>query len=131
MSKIISNKKERRKQRHERNIKKEQEYKKAAWDSGKLIEENHNQGPYSEQYTIDLTERLYKYLGQHEESDEEFIKGFRKYKMKIQDLILHWNPSVPKDSPYLGLKKLLEVYWDKVVTCERLSALKETWAEVK
>lgn len=127
MSKVISGKKERRKQRHERNIRKEQEYKKEAWDSGKLIEENHNQGPYSEQYTTDLSKRLLQYLGQHDKSDEEFIRGFRMYKGKIQDLILHWNPSVPKDHTYYTLKKLLEVYWDRVVTCERLSALKETW----
>ena len=39
-------KKERRRMRYERNVRKEQEYKKMMWETGqKLIEENHNGGP--------------------------------------------------------------------------------------
>ena len=45
-------KKERRRMRYERNVRKEIEHKNQAWNDGKLIEENHNQGPYSQQYTI-------------------------------------------------------------------------------
>lgn len=115
-------KKERRQQRYERNVQKEVTHKKEAWENGKLIEENHNQGPYSVDYTIAVSERLYKYILQEKERalisetpDVNFIKGFRKYKMKIQDMILHWNPEVPKTKQYESLKKLLEVYWDDVV----------------
>ena len=41
--------------RYERNVRKEIEHKNQAWAEGKLIEENHNQGPYSAQYTIALS----------------------------------------------------------------------------
>ena len=47
-------KKERRRMRYERNVRKEIEYKKQAWESGKLIEENHNGGSYSGPYSIEL-----------------------------------------------------------------------------
>lgn len=109
-------KKERRKARHDRNVKAEQEHKTQAWERGKLIEENHNQGPYSENYTKALAERLVEYVtAEQEKSPEQFVVGFRKYKMKIQDLILHWNPLVQKGPEYQWLKRLLEVYWDNVV----------------
>lgn len=142
-------KKERRRIRYERNVRKEIEHKNQAWAEGKLIEENHNQGPYSEQYTVALCERLVQYVkqeydraytpggrsetyivptnpitGQPLTDDEIYVRGFRKYKMKIQDLILHWNPSVAKDSGYEWLKKLLETYWDEVVANHQADALK-------
>ena len=50
--------------RYERNVRKEIEHKNQAWAEGKLIEENHNQGPYSAQYTIALSERLVQYVNQ-------------------------------------------------------------------
>ena len=53
-------KKERRRMRYERNVRKEIEHKNQAWNDGKLIEENNNQGPYSEQYTIAVSERLFQ-----------------------------------------------------------------------
>ena len=139
-------KKERRRMRYERNVRKEIEYKNQAWEEGKLIEENHNQGPYSAQYTIDLAERLYKYVGQEKEKarqvelgnivitdkltklplnpDEVFVRGFQKYKMKIQDMILHWNPEVKKNNYYEYLKKILEVYWDEVIANQNIKSLR-------
>ena len=139
-------KKERRRMRYERNVRKEIEYKNQAWKKGKLIEENHNQGPYSAQYTIDLAERLYKYVGQEKEKaiqvelgnivitdrltklplnpDEVFVRGFQKYKMKIQDMILHWNPEVKKNNYYEYLKKILEVYWDEVIANQNIKSLR-------
>ena len=38
-------KKERRRMRYERNVRKEIEQKNQAWNDGKIIEENNNQGP--------------------------------------------------------------------------------------
>ena len=120
-------KKERRRMRYERNVRKEIEHKNQAWAEGKLIEENHNQGPYSAQYTIALSERLVQYVNQERDKalnmepgsfidkrtqeplskDEVYVRGFRKYKMKIQDLILYWNPEVPRNRDYEYLKNLI------------------------
>lgn len=107
-------KKERRKERHLKNIKKEIEYKKQAWDAGKLIEENHNQEEYSMDYTVKLSERLLYILKNKvlSQDNSTTIKNFRLYKNKIRDLILHWNPRIEKNNIYFYLKGSLEVYWD-------------------
>jgi hypothetical protein len=125
-----NNKKIRRQLRHERNIKKDQDYKKEAWESGKLIEENHNSGPYTSDYTIELSERLVQYILQERnkamkdsEPERKFVESFRKYKKKIQTLILHWSPIVPENQEYNFLKELLEIYWDEVVSNNNYSAL--------
>lgn len=123
-------KKERQRLRYEKNVQKETEHKKYAWDNGKLIEENHNQGPYSENYTIALSQRLVQYISQERERSlqtetpaQEYVRGFRKYKIKIQDLILHWNPLIPRGIEYNFLKTLLEVYWDEVLANQNDAAL--------
>ena len=136
-------KKERRRMRYERNVRKEIEHKNQAWAEGKLIEENHNQDPYSAQYTIALSERLVQYVNQERDKalnmepgsfidkrteqplskDEVYVRGFRKYKMKIQDLILFWSPDVPKNRDYEYLKNLLEAYWDNVVAERNFAGL--------
>lgn len=109
-------KKERRAQRKERNIRKEVEYKKSAWESGKLIEENHNQGPYSEGYSLELGDRLYRivqgFIQECEGDNTRFLSKYRLYKNKIRDLILYWNPETPKVIQYEYLKQSLEIYWD-------------------
>ena len=115
-------KKERRRQRHERNIRKEVEYKREAWDNGKLIEENHNGNPYSDVYTSDLGTRLYQIMQgirikmeelEEDQRQEYAILRFRSYRKKIQDWILHYSPEVPKSEEYEYLKRLIEQYWDK------------------
>jgi hypothetical protein len=123
-------KKERQRLRYEKNVQKEIVHKKHAWDNGKLIEENHNQGPYSENYTIALSQRLVQYISQErkralqtETPAQEYVRGFRKYKIKIQDLILHWNPLIPRGIEYNFLKTLLEVYWDEVLANQNDAAL--------
>ena len=140
-------KKERRRMRYEKHVRAEIEHKKQAWEDGKLIEENHNDGPYSEEYTLAVSERLYKYVGQERDRadavergeleyiskrtglpytpQEVYVWGFRKYKMKVQDMILHWNPGVPKNHYYDFLKLTLEVYWDEVKQNQNLQALRE------
>lgn len=116
-------KKERRKLRYERNVQKELVHKQEAWDAGKLIEENHNSKSYSEEYTLALSRRLKEYLLQEydrslvsEVPSVEFVRKFRKYRIKIRDLIILWSPSVPETIPeYEFLKGLIETYWDGVL----------------
>lgn len=118
-------KKERRKLRYLRNIRKEVEYKKDAWEKGKLIEENHNNGPYSPEYSIELGNRLYNIMQSFKEQafnskellnsvqkNEFLIIKFRMYRIKIRDFILHYNPIIPKSKEYNYLKLLIETYWD-------------------
>lgn len=124
-------KKERRRLRYERNVKKELDHKKEAWESGKLIEENHNGKCYSDEYTINLSKRLMQYLLQEYDKsltniapDIEFIRQFRKYRMKIRDLIILWSPNIPETIPeYEFLKGLIETYWDEVLEKNDLGSL--------
>lgn len=126
----MNNKKIRRQLRHKKNSERDREYKIEAWKSGKLIEENHNSGPYTSDYTIELSERLIQYLLQERDKvmngpdpEQKFTESFRRYKKKIQTLILHWSPIAPKDFNYDFLKELLETYWDEVITKNNYSAL--------
>jgi hypothetical protein len=115
-------KKQRREQRYLRNKKKEEDYKKEAWESGKLIEENHNNKPYSPLYTSELGTRLYNILKDIEFKARDFtdvekrrdyvVYRFRAYRKKIQDYILHYDPGTPKTEAYETLKYMLECYWD-------------------
>lgn len=120
------NKKIRRRKRYERNVNKEIVHKNTAWAEGKLLEENHNGGPYSENYTKALTDRLMLYISQGWDGNdyEKYLKNFRKYKQKVITLLLHWSPEVPKSYPgYAELKNLMEVYWDVVMAEDNPSAL--------
>lgn len=124
MSKNTATKRTRRKERHDRNVAKELTHKKEAWERGKLIEENRNEGPYSEQYTESLAKRLVRILLRErdlaiksENPTEDYILRFRRYKSKIRDLIIFWSPSFTQDcSEYRFLKTSLEIYWDEVNT---------------
>ena len=93
-------KKERRRARYERNVRKEQEHKQQAWNSGKLIEENYSNNYYSQQYTHALAERLVELLRKGtagaEGNNERFIKWYQMYRMKIRDLIILWNDTESK-----------------------------------
>ena len=116
------NKKRRRLERHIRNKNNEIAYKEEAWEKGKLIEENHNNKPYSAKYTSDLGLRLFNIMKDIATKSKEFeeedrkknyvILRFRSYRKKIQDFILHYDPSTPRTEIYEFLKYLLETYWD-------------------
>lgn len=132
-------KKERRRLRYERNVRKEKEYKAQAWKEGKLIEPNHNNGPYPPDYSIELGKRLYERIQTnkglvYQSPDSHLPEGFiwenmteeekrshvnnmllykfRLYRIKIRDFILHYNPDIPKTPEYEYLKLLIETYWD-------------------
>lgn len=118
---ISKAKRARRRERYERNVAKEQAHKKQAWEEGKLIEENYNQGSYTAEYTKELSGRIIEYLANdYNPVPELFLYTFRRYKGKIQDLILHWSEECEKDNTYNILKLLLETYWDS--TPEELAA---------
>jgi hypothetical protein len=111
-----------KKQKKEKNREKDKNNKKSAWEKGKLIEENHNNQPYSSEYTLELGTRLYNILTDIKSKSESYdnpetkndyvLLRFRMYRKKIQDYILHFNPGEPKTEKYEILKYLLEVYWD-------------------
>ena len=109
--------KERRQARHERNKEKDKTHKEEAWEEGKLIEENHNDGPYSVSYTMALTTRLIQRLLEEKEKGNayHFRMEVQRLKKRMIDLILHYNPGVPKGPDYQYINKLLEVYWDEVL----------------
>lgn len=112
-----SRKKERRNLRKQKNIQNEINYKKEAWKNGKLIEENHNDGYYSTDYTTKLCDRLYdilKKIKENSKDNNECIVKYRKYKNKIRDLILRWNIDLDKNEKYYYLKNSIETYWDNI-----------------
>lgn len=83
----------------------------------KFIEENHGEEPYSKEQCMDFCKRLVSNLtSSWSKGPEQFVKDFWKWKKKIQDLILYWNPELSIDFPGYGfLKNALEVYWDYYV----------------
>lgn len=105
-------KKERRRLRHERNILKDQTHKKDAWDSGKIIYENHNNKFFSPEYSVELTQRLWRMVLESLKSEETFIRDYQKIKPKLIDSILMYNPEIPKLDEYQLIKYSLELYWD-------------------
>lgn len=118
------NKKERRYQRYLRNKKKDEDHKKEAWEQGKLIEPNHNNGPYPVDYSIELGSRLRSIMTGKKEyilltdddknltKNDRFIEEFRKYRLKIRDYLIHYNPEAPKNEDYMYLIELYETYQD-------------------
>lgn len=104
-------KKERRKARHERNILKDKSYKKSAWESGKLIYENHNDGYFSPEYSEEFVERLANNI-QNDINQENFLQKYQKYKCHIITGVLRYNPELSKSRNYNLLKFSLETYWD-------------------
>ena len=107
-------------ERKRQNRAKDEAYKEEAWESGKLIEENHNQRYYSPEYTRALAKRLVYYITQDRESSNtsnEFLSRFQSRKKKIIDLIILWNPEVSREElpEHNYLKSLLETYWDRII----------------
>ena len=108
----MNNKQIRRLKRHVKNSEKQYNQQQTDWNSGKLLKENKNSGPYSVLYTLELCQRLYLILQKYSKTSN-FIDWFRKYKVRVIDLILNWNPSADKNLEYGILKHTLETYWDE------------------
>ena len=131
------NRKIRRKERHEKRKSAEQAYKKKMWEEGKkLIEPEYSaEGHYPADYSIELGKRLVsiiqgfrdrvikegtihdprvpedveKYLG----PNDRIIYFFRKYRIKIRNFIILYNPDIPETNEFLYLKRAIETYWDE------------------
>ena len=99
-------------------------------NSGKLIEENHNGGEYSPEFTEkaaawhirELTERL---PGLFEPS--RFLLFFRSRRPKYQTLLLKWATGLPRDDRFYFLKGLLDLYWTDKNNGEALRAYSENY----
>lgn len=118
--------KERRKQRYERNVAKEKAHKEEAWEQGKLILENHNRQEFSIEFSQALVNRLYEYLNQeftNSLDQVDFVRRFRKYKDKIVEAMMLYNPTAPRDKEYYFLRDIMSCYWDEVLGKENLEAL--------
>ena len=116
MERKLKPKQQRRLARHLRNVAKDQQHKKDAWESGKLIKPNHNNNAYDKDYSDELGLRLVERIrSKKEESqgdNETFIAKFRIYKKKCIEYILHYDMSNPPTKEYNKIKHILEVYWD-------------------
>ena len=82
--------------------------------SGKLIEENHNGGEYSPEFTEkaaswyvrEIAERLPELT-----DSNRFLLYFRSRRPKYQTLLLKWSSQLPRDQRFYFLKGLLDLYW--------------------
>lgn len=113
----MNRKQERRKQRHLRNVAKDLNHKKEAWEAGKLIKPNHNNKPYPIEYSQELGKRLLERLRNYKAivtTNEEFVSKFRLYKKKCIEYILHYDHQQAISEDYTKIKTLLETYWDDI-----------------
>jgi hypothetical protein len=100
--------------------------------SGKLIEENHNGGEYSPEFTDkaaswhlrELFERFPKFT-----DISQFLLYFRSRRPKYQTLLLKWSSGLPRDSRFYFLKELLDTYWKDKTDGEALKTITEGYLE--
>ena len=91
--------------------------------SGKLIEENHNGGEYSPEFTEkaaswyihELSERLPGLT-----DPDKFLLYFRSRRPKYQTLLLKWSSQFPRDHRFYFFKNLLDLYWKNKTDGEAL-----------
>lgn len=83
----------------------------AAELNGRLIEENHNGGPYSPEFTK-KAEKYYieKLLNSFKESPDQFLKLFRAERLNLQKLVLKWSDQEKRTSSFFFLVDLLDSY---------------------
>ena len=84
-------------------------------ESGKLIEENHNGGLYTAEYTEKAADWIWNLvLGQAQElgtSDlKYFMFFFRTWRPRSPTLILKWSDDVPRDTRWTLFVNLLDIY---------------------
>ena len=99
--KKVEKRKEKKEQRKIKQLK-EQEA------SGKLIEENHNGGYYSVEFTLKAVERFLKDLG---EWQGEFLTRYIQcMRLKYQTLLLKWSPDLPRNPEFYFIMEILDYY---------------------
>lgn len=76
--------------------------------SGKLIEENHNGGYYSPEFTVKAITRYLNDLGSWKgEYLTRYIQGMR---LKYQTLLLKWSPELPRNTEFYFIMTILDYY---------------------
>ena len=76
--------------------------------SGKLIEENHNNGYYSTEFTI---RALNRYIKELSEWSGKFLTGYIQHmRLKYQTLLLKWSPELPRNKEFYFLMIILDWY---------------------
>lgn len=110
-------KKERRLQRHLRNKRKDEEHKSNVWESGGLIEENHNNQAYSPERALGIADRLVEKLRESLETcdtNDKFVSRYQGLREWVRNVIVLWPAEVLGESipSYLLLKATFENYID-------------------
>ena len=100
-------KKERRKKRHLDNQMKDFIHKQEAWDSGRIILEDHHGKDFTEEFAKDLLDRLLDHIGEF--PTREKIMSYREN--MILGILKFPDTQEYPDSYYI-IKKYLEDYWD-------------------
>ena len=83
-------------------------------NSGKLIEENHNGGLYSPEFTAKAAlwyiRELSKLCVESRPDPDKFIIGFRGLRPKLQTLLLKWSDDLERTSEFWFIMELLDRY---------------------
>ena len=73
-------------------------------NSGKLIEENHNGGLYSPEFTVKAAiwyiKELIRLCQECESDPDKFIIGFRGLRPKLQTLLLKWSDDLERTGEF-------------------------------
>jgi hypothetical protein len=79
-------------------------------ESGKLIEENHNGGYYSSEFTLKALERFLKDLGEWQ--GDCLIRYIQCMRLKYQTLLLKWSPDLQRNDGFYFIMSILDYYRD-------------------
>ena len=90
------------------------------WEEGKkLIEPEYsaNNRHYPAEYSRELGKRLWgiiQDLKEKADSDpDKMIHYFRRYRIKVRDFLMLYDPEIPETDEFNNLKKAIETYWDE------------------
>lgn len=82
--------------------------------SGKLIEENHNGGLYTPEFTkkavLWYVDELVKLCVNSEGDPDRFLVGFRGLRPKLQTTLLKWSDDLDRSGEFWFFKELLDIY---------------------
>lgn len=94
----------RKAKKEQRKLKQKQEQE----ASGKLIEENHNGGYYSPEFTVKAYTR---YLEDLEKWNGEYLTRYiQGMRLKYQTLLLKWAPELPRNQEFYFFMRILDYY---------------------
>jgi len=97
--------KTKRRLKHLENKRKDELTKQEAWDSGKLIYENHNNEYFSPEFSLKFVQRV-------ADKVREGRTEFYKLKDHAINAVLLFNPVLERNDNWYFLKCKLEEYWD-------------------